>query len=257
MNLEAQAAIPYSGDMTWLLGGLLLVGVGVLLRRLLHMGPSATPRLAGLAPLRTELQAVYYPIAQEVETHTAILGISLNDAFEERDASRLDMAWHMVQLSAGEWSRLAEIVTTLLNALTKHLPSASVIVPGRRIVAEHFKSRVMTDHMRMHELLDRLVFRSQQRFQLRIRLLRRAAENLTKEFRHTYRYMEKTQDHSPEVWARYDLYFHDFDLIAKETLLAFRTLLACLPSEVLGDLTVDLHVLLQRGVRTPSVPVDR
>jgi hypothetical protein len=243
--------------MSWLLGGLLLLAVGVLLRRALRMGPSAAPRLTGLAPLPPELQAVYYPIAQEVETNTAILGISLNDAFEERDASRLDMAWHMVQLSAGEWSRLAEIVTALLNALTKYLPNAPVVVPARRIIPEHFKSRIMADLMRMHELLDRLVFRSQQRFQLRVRLLRRAAEDLSKEFRHTYRYMEKTQDHSPEIWARYDLYFHDFDLVAKETLLAFRTLLACLPSEVVGELTVDLHVVLQRGVRIPSVPVDR
>jgi hypothetical protein len=243
--------------MSWLLGGLLLVVVGVLLRRALRLGSSAAPRPAGLEPLRPELQTLYCPIAQEVETHTAILGISLNDAFDEREASRLDMAWHMVQLSAGEWSRLAEIVTALLNALTKHLPNVPAVVPAHRIVPEHFKSQLMADHMRMYEFLDRLLYRSPQRFQLRVRLLRRAAESLTKEFRHTYRYMEKTQDHSPEIWARYDLYFHDFDLIAKETLLAFRTLLACLPSEVLGDLGVDLQLLLQRGVRTHSVPVDR
>lgn len=242
--------------MRWVLGGWLLVAVGVLLRRALRMGPSAARRPGGLAPLPPELQALYYPIAQEVETNAAILGISLNDAFEERDASRLDMAWHMVELSAGEWSRLAEIVTALLNVLTKHLTHAPAIVSMRRIVPEHFKSRVMAGHLHVYELLDGLAFRSEQRFQLRIRLLRRAAENLSKEFRHTYRYMEKTQDHSPEIWARYDLYFHDFDLISKETLLAFRTLLACLPSEVLTDLTTDLQVLLQRGVRAPSVPVD-
>jgi hypothetical protein len=220
------------------------------------MDPLAARKAAGVAPLDPELQAVYYPIAQEVETNAAILGISLNDAFEERDASRLEMAWHMVQLSAGEWSRLAEIVTALLNVLTKYMPNVPEIVPTRRIVSEYFKSRLMADKMRTYELLDRLLFRPQQRFQLRIRLLRRGAEDLTKEFRRTYRYMEKTQDHSPEVWARYDLYFHDFDLVAKETLLALRTLVACLPSETLADLAADLVVLLQRGVRTSSVPVD-
>jgi hypothetical protein len=240
----------------WILGGLLLVAVGAVLRRALHMGPSALQRPPGML-LPPELQSVYDPIAQEVETHSTILGISLNDAFDERYASRLDMAWHMVQLSAGEWSRLAEIVKTLLNALTKHVANCPVIVPTRRIVAENFKSRLMTDNLRVYELLDRLVFHSQQRFQLRVRLLRRAAEILTKEFRHTYRYMEKTQDHSAEIWARYDLCFHDFDLIAKETLLAFRTLLACMPSEELGDLTVELQGLLHGGARTPPVPVDR
>jgi len=243
--------------MEWVLGGLLLVAVGAVLRRALHMGPSAPQRTTGTASLCPELQAVDNPIAQEIETHSTILGISLNDAFDERDASRLDMAWRMVQLSAGEWARLAEIVKALLNTLTKHLTDCPAIVPERRIVADHFRSRLMTDNLRVYELLDRLVFHSQQRFQLRVRLLRRAVESLTKEFRHTYRYMEKTQDHSPEIWARYDLCFHDFDLIAKETLLAFRTLLACMPPEELGDLRGDLQGLLQRGSRTPSVPVNR
>ena len=245
--------------MEWLLGGLLLVAVGAVLYRALGMGASKSAKAPGLAPLRPELHAVYYPIAQEVETHSTILGISLNDAFDERDASRLEMAWLMVQLSAGEWSRLAEIVKALLNTVTKHLADCPVIVPAHRIVAEHFKSRLMTDNLRVYELLDHVVFRSQQRFQLRIHLLRRAADVLTKEFRHTCRYMEKTQDHSPEIWARYDLCFHDFDLIAKETLLAFRTLLVCMSSEELGDLSVDLQELLLRGAgaRTYSVPVNR
>ena len=243
--------------MEWVLGGLLLVAVGAVLRRALRMGRSAPQRTPGTGPLGPELQAVYDPIAQEVETHSTILGISLNDAFEERDACRPDMAWRMVQLSAGEWSRLAEIVKALLNTLTKHLTDCPAIVPARRIGADHFRSRLMTDNLRVYELLDRLVFHSQQRFQLRLRLLRRAVESLTKEFRHTYRYMEKTQDHSPEIWARYDLCFHDFDLIAKETLLAFRNLLACMPSEELGDLRGDLQGLVQRGSRTPSVPANR
>jgi len=243
--------------MEWVLGGLLLLAVGAVLRRALRMGPSAPQRASGMAPLCPELQAVYNPIAQEVETHSTILGIALNDAFDERDACRHDMAWRMVQLSAGEWSRLAEIVKALLNTQAKHLTGCPAIVTAHRIVGEHFRSRLMADNLRVYELLDRLVFHSQQRFQLRIRLLRRAVENLTKEFRHTYRYMEKTQDHSPEIWARYDLCFHDFDLIAKETLLAFRTLLACMPPEELGDLAGDLQGLLQRGSRTPSVPVNR
>jgi len=243
--------------MDWVLGGMFLVAVGAVLRLALRMGTSAPQRTTGTAPLRPELRAVYNAIGQEVETHSTILGIFLNDAFDERDAPRLDMAWRMVELSAGEWSRLAEIVKGLLNTLTKHLTHCPAIAPPPRLVTEHFKSRIMTDSLRVYELLDRLVLHSSQRFQLRVRLLRRAVESLSKEFRHTYRYMEKTQDHSPEIWARYDLYFHDFDLIAKETLLAFRTLLACMPSEALGDLTVDLHVLLQRGARTPAEPVSR
>jgi len=243
--------------MSWLLGALLLIGVGIILRRILRLGTPVTSLLAGLPPLPAGQDAVYQPIAQEVETNASILGISLNDAFEERDASRLEIAWHMVQLSAGEWARMAATVTALLNAMSKYVGGAASPPPGRRIASEHYKAQVLTGSLRTYELLDRLAFGPQLRFQLRIRLLRGAVERLTKEFRRTYRYMELTQDHSSEIWLRYDLYFHDFDLVAKETLLAFRDLLACLPASALNELAVDIRALVKHGVRASVVQVGR
>lgn len=242
--------------MKWAAGAVILVVVGAVLRRLLRLGRPA-PRRAGSANLFPELHAVYHPVAQELGTHAAILGISLNDAFEERDAHRLEMAWRMVRLSAGEWDRLVEMVTGLLNALAKYLPTAHAVVPVRRILANHFMSQVMVDYLRMHELLDQLVFSSKQRFQLQIRLLTRATATLTREFRRTWRYGEQTHDPSAEVWNRLDFYFHDFDLVAKETLLAFHALLTCLPPESIPQLAADLRPLLQRGVRTPPTPAVR
>jgi hypothetical protein len=80
---------------------------------------------------------------------------------------------------------------------------------------------------------------------------------VTGEFRHTYRYAERTDDRSPEVWSQIDLYFHDFDLIAKEALLAFRALLACLPLSFLPKFSLELNALLRGRVRTRSLPVER
>jgi len=186
-----------------------------------------------------------------------MLGITLNDAFEERGAGRHDMAWRMIRLSASEWDGMAKIAAGLLDALAKHLPNAQVVVTPRSIHAHRFKSRTMVDYVRMHELLDQLVFSSRRRYQLQLRLLRRAAEIVTGEFRHTYRQAERTDDRSPEVWNQIDLNFHDFDLIAKEALLAFRALLACLPLSVLPKFSLELNALLRGRVRTRSLPVER
>lgn len=243
--------------MKWLLGAVILVVVGAVLRRLLHIDMPALPRPAGLVPLGEEREALYKPVAQEMETQAAILGISLNDAFEERDANRQDIAWHLVRLSASEWDRLAEIVVGLLNVLAKHLPNLRAAVPSRSIVASSFKSRLMIDHFRLQEFLDRLVFRSKLRFQLQLRVLRRAAEILTAEFRRTYRYAERTEDRPPELWNRLDLYFHDFDLVTKETLLAFRAFLVCLPHPALEKFASDLRTVVRTAVRSASVPADR
>ena len=239
--------------MKWALGVLVLVLVGALLRWILRLDRPVAPRAGGLVPLGADREAVFQPIAQEIETQAAILGISLNDAIEERDAGQSEIAWRLVRLTVSEWDRLAEIVTLLSNVMTKHTASARVVIPTRYVAANHFKSRVMIDYLRMHDLLDQLVFRSKLRYQLHLRMLRRATETLSTEFRRAYRYADRTEDRPPELWNRLDFYFHDFDLITQELLLAFRALLLSLPHSDLAGLAADLRTILQRGVRSTVV----
>jgi len=243
--------------MQWVLGILILAAVGVALRSLLGMKLPDQRPTTGLVPLGQERQAVYDGLAPEVEARTAILGISLNDAFEERDAGRHDMAWRMLLLSASAWDGMAKILAGLLDTLAKHLPDAQVVVTPRNIHAHRFKSKPMVDYVRMHELLDQLVFSSSRRYQLQLRLLRRAAEIVTGEFRRTCRQAERMDNRSADVWSQIDLYFHDFDLITKEALLAFRALLSCLPPAVLPKFSLDLNALMHGRVRTRSVAVER
>ncbi len=246
---------PIFAHVEWILVGLSGGAIVFLLCRILRMGGSSRAPSAAYTPLRNELQSVYQPVALEVQTLAAILGISLNDAFEERDVHHHELAWRMVRLSACEWERLAEVVTELLRTLAKNLPKARTVAPIRGARADFFKSRTVIDYVHMHELLDQLVFSSRLRFHLQIRLLLHAVATLTREFRRACRYGEQTLDPSPEVWTRLDHYFHDLDVVAKESLLAFRSMMSCLPSEAVGDVSADLNGLVQRGVRVVPAPI--
>lgn len=243
--------------MRWLTGILVLGGVGFLLRRLLWISSKQPIAIPGLVPLSAERQAVYDSLAREIEARTAMLGVSLNDAFEERSAGRHEMAWRMIWLSASEWDGMVKIVAGLLNVLAKHLPNAQVVVTPRSIHAHRFKSKPMVDYVRMHELLDQLVFSSERRYQLQLRLLRRAAEIVAGEFRRIYRHAESAEDGSAEVWNQIDLYFHDFDLIAKEALLALRALLSCLSVDFLPGFSADLEALLHQRVHPATQTVSQ
>jgi hypothetical protein len=240
--------------MTWLIGGLILAAVGVLLRRILHMGSKEKARESGMAVLREDLEAIYQPLAQEVEAHTAILGITLNDAFGEREAERHEMAWHVVRLALGEWERLTEFVVGLQSVLAKFLPDTHGIVVLRRVAVDHFKSRAVIDYVGLYEFLDQVLFSSKRRFALQLRLLLRTSTLLRKEFIRACREGALTNDSSDELWNRLDYYFHDFDLIAKETLLAFRSLLICQSSKGVQELSLDLQALLERGGRVSVSP---
>ena len=241
--------------MEWVFGGLVLVAFGAVLRRVLRMnsdGPKPGPVPLGLAR-----EAIYRPIALELETQAAILGISLNDAFEERDSGHSDNAWCLVHLSTSEWGRLAEIVVALLNTVNEYMPLARVAVPVRSLATQHFKSRIMIELMRTHELVQQLVVRCKLRFQLHIRTLRRAAETVTADFRHEFHAAEDAGNQSPDLWRLLDLEAHDFDLITKETLLAFRAFLPCLRDSDLAGFAAEIKSVMPRGVRTVSVAVER
>jgi len=148
---------------------------------------------------------------------------------------------------------VADIVDLLLSAITKHLPVARLPLPIRNMVAHRFRSQSMIDYVRMHEILDQLVFRSKFRFHLHIRVLRRAAETLTADFGSTQHQGERTTERPVAVWNQLDLDFHDFDLITKETLLALRAFLLYLPDDGLADFATDLSPILAHGVRSTYV----
>jgi len=235
--------------MKWLLASLILLAVGMLLRRILHMGAAGRAQAKKPGCLRGDLQGIYQPVEQEIEAHSTILGITLNDAFGEREAGRQEMAWHVVRLAVGEWERLTQLIVGLQGVLAKFLPLTNGVVPVRRVASGHFKSRVVIDYIGLYEFLDQVLFSSKRRYSLQLRLMSRASVLLSKEFRRACREGERTLDSSDELWNRLDYYFHDFDLIAKETLLALRTLLTCQSPDVAKELAMDLQALLERGVR--------
>ncbi len=242
--------------MRWVLGALgggFLVAFGLILRRLLHLDGASTRRvIGGWVRLTADRESVYQTVALELETQASILGISLNDAIEQRDLGKLEIAWRLVGLTDCEWDRLAQIVIGLLNALAKYMPVARAVLPVRNIASHHFRSPPMLEYTRMHEVLDQLVFRYKLRFHLHIRVLRRAVETLTAEFGRTYRGGARAGYSSNGMWNHLDLCFHDFDLITKETLLAFRAFLACLPDEELQQFATDLNALVAQGVRATN-----
>jgi hypothetical protein len=243
--------------MRWILALGVFVLLGMVLRWILRLNSPDLPRMPGLSPLGPERDAIYQPIAQEIETQAAILGISLNDAIEERDAGQTEIAWRLVRLAISEWDRLGEILGLLSVAMSRHLGDARAVIRARSVVADRFKSHAMTDYVRMYELFDQLVFRSKLRFQLHLRMLRRSTEILSREFHRDFRYADRTQDFPPEMWERFDYYFHDFDLVAKEALLSCRALLVCLPHSSLPGFAADLKSLVRHGVRSTALTSDR
>jgi len=247
--------MPILAAMRLLWGGLILLIAALVLRRVLRLSSKAEVRPA-FKQLHAEYKALYASIQTELETQVGILSVVLNDAIEERNSGRPDIAWRLVRLSVSEWERVAGIIAALAAAIQKNMAQLYAIAPYRSTVSRHFRSQTMINHSRMPELLTQLVFPAKRRFQIQVDMLRRAALKLSAEFYRAYDYGERTEDQSPEVWQRLDFYLHDFDLLGKEALLALRACLMSLPESALKSFSADLDLILRRGVRTASVSAD-
>jgi hypothetical protein len=242
--------------MHWALAGFAFVCVFMVSRHVLSL--DGTPAIQrGFFWLRQEREKIYEPVALEIETQTVILGISLNEALGEREGGKPENAWRLVGLAVCQWKRLAENVRSLLDAIDANVPSARSVLRVRTIHPQLFRSRSMLGFVHMRNALDQFLFRSKVRYQMNVRVLRRAVESLTSDFQRAYELTETSSAMSPEVWGRLDPAFHDFDLLIKEVLLSFRYFLVALPDSALNEFACDLKPIVSHSVRAKAAAAGR
>ena len=244
--------------MIWFLETGILLVVAVVLRRVLHMGDKSVALIAAQRNREHNSSPLYEPIASEIEAHITILGVLLNDAIEERNSGHPDIARRILSLFESEWSRLVGLAVNLQSLSLKYLPMVQSPISPRNLNARSFRSQPMNEFFRRHGVLDQFVFRSKLRFQLHLRLLRRATAVLSEDFEEANRSAERDSKLFAWTLTQLDLYFHDLDLLSKETLLGFNAALACLPDAALEEIAAEISELTRNSVReTIASPAHR
>ena len=229
--------------MVWVLETGVLLVVAVVLRRLLHLGHRSAPKGAAPNNRNSYISPLCSPLASDIEAHTAILGVVLNDIIEEQNSGHASIARETLALFDGEWSRLVKLVENLQGLSLRYLPAVQYPIDARNLDARSFRSQPLSEFIRRNGDLSQFVFRSRLRFQLQMRLLGRATALLDESFEE----LRHDAEQSPRLfdWAlsQIDLHFHDLDRLTKETLLGFNEELGCLPDAALGDLVTELATL--------------
>jgi len=234
--------------MYWVMGGAILWGVGILLRRVLGLG-GTTPRRSS-ACLNPEQESFCEAMANEIESQSLILSVSLNEALEELEAGNIENASELLDLAEAQWLRLGEILSAVLRNVTEYLPLAHIVIPVRAIVPGQFRSHVMVDYLRLHELVDQFLFRTKLRFHLQIRILRQAVEILTADFHRAQAKKNLGGRLFQNLRDRLDRDYHDFDLIAKKTILACGKFTGWLPQSAAASFFLALRPTLDHSVRS-------
>lgn len=238
--------------MAWALAIVALLVVGYVFRRVLRLDEPQV-RAHGRIPLSPDVEKIYRPISLELETQIILLGISLNEALGQRQAGNEENAWRLARLALCQWDRLAEKVTVMLKSIADHFPQTRSLVSVRDLTAHEFKSNAMIESMRMGAMLHEVIFRSKPRYQFQVQVIRRAVDTLTLDFNGAIRAAERAPDCAEDLWDKIDPSFHDFDLVVKESLLAFRAFLLAVPSWLLPEIAAELTEVISHSVRSKSV----
>ena len=231
-------------SMYWVMGGTVLFGMGVLMRRVLGLGSSVSCRPPTV--LDPEQKSFCDEITEGVKSRSEILAYLLNEIIAELKAGNSNNASGLLDLFDAEWTLLADVLNSILKSVADHLPLARIAIPVRSLVPGHFRSDVMIDYLRLPELVDQFLFRTKLRFHLQVRTLRHAVDILTSDFRRAEPKKYLSPAYSRALWSRLDHDYHDFDLIAKRTILAFLKLMSCLPPGAAAGFVEELRSVLDR-----------
>jgi hypothetical protein len=233
--------------MVWIceIGVLLVVAVG--LRHVLHMGRTSAPEQGAPRFRRPHNNPICSPLAAEIEAHTTILGVLLNDAVEEQNSGNTENASRVLSIFDSERERLVALVVSLQNLSLKYLPAVQYPLDGRTLDPQCFRSQPVNDFLKRHGGLEQFVFRSKLRFQLQLRLLRRATALLNESFEVLKHESESNAVLFGAVLSQMDFYYHDLDLLTKESLLNFSAEVACLPESVTEEIAAELSALTNRS----------
>lgn len=238
--------------MLWILEFGILLALGVALRRILHIGHTTVPEKVNPRFRRPANNPLCSPLLSEIDAHTTILGVVLNDAINEQARGNAEISHGMLDIFNSERERLVDLVINLQNLSLKYLPAVQYPVEARRLDPVSFRSEPVTDILERHGVLEQFVFRSKLRFQLQLRLLRRATALLNESFEEVRRHTGTGAQGFASALSQLDLYYHDLDLLAKETILGFSEELAALPDTVLDDMVVEISVLMSRNAVASS-----
>jgi len=245
--------------MVWIFEiGILLV-VAVALRRILRMGQNTVPKQVAPRFRRPANNPICSPLLSEVDAHTAILGVVLNDAINELVSGNPEISGRMLGVFNSERGRLVELVINLQNLSLKYLPTVQYPVEARSLDPASFRSKPVSEFLKRHGVLEQFVFRSKLRFQLQFRLLRRVTALLNESFEEVGGHAGMDIEGLHRTLSQLDLYFHDLDLLTKETILGFSEELAALPDGVLEDMAAEISVLTSHSTvaATPAITVQR
>jgi hypothetical protein len=182
-------------------------------------------------------ERIFQKASLEIEGHTAIVGLTMNEAMEVRQLGDLDEAIRFLNVGGDVIERFTPNLLGLLSIMTKFTRMVSAIAPINPLVPGDFHLSELTSLAHLHRILHHMLASAKQRFRLKLYVLGKAlsitSHYLTKSIRNVVTHRSSDDREWEEILGVQQ----DFQKLSNESVRSFRVLLEALSCDAARELS--------------------
>lgn len=194
------------------------------------------------ARLPEEKAQVFYNVEHRLDSLYNMFSVSLNEAFELKQAGLLTGALSTISMSAELCKRLARPLAATLRALHEHAKHFGTVPNAAPLDPENYHGPRGQRSARMSGFLDRVLFSHRLQFLHKVTTLEEMVEDLDRDFQDVAGDLAEGVCTDPERgWREAEAGHYDLNTCLRETIVLFKSFLLVLPTGQLGDFEKAVH----------------
>lgn len=220
---------------------LILMGVGWIILFLLGRRNERKVRSEWHSLLSPRGQTVFESTRNEIESHSLMLDVAMNEALSVKQLGDIDEAIRFLNIGGEIIERFTPNLLSLLSVMARFSRMVSAIAPVDPLIPKDFHLAELVSLAHLHRLMNQVLVSTKQRFRLRIYVLGKglsiASHYLISKIGEIVHH--KSQDQ--KEWREIVEIEQDFNALSRESLRSFRALLEVLSGEDARRLSQDLR----------------
>jgi hypothetical protein len=190
-----------------------------------------------MSRLPAEKNELFESVVHHWEASYAMLSVALNEAFSLCTRGELVRARQQLAVTSELASLLAPPLVRALSAMDSHAREHGTYSLVEPLNPVFFRGATAHRAASWSSLWHGVLFRERPRFLQKLRVLSKAVQELTTEFRATTAVLvDGTSTEPGDRWAALDVLHFDLNTCLRETVVVLKSFLCAVPSDELGGL---------------------
>lgn len=191
--------------------------------------------------LNSRGQKLFETARNEVETHSLMLDVTMNEALSIKQLGDIDEAIRFLKIGSDIIEKFTPNLLSLLSVMAKFSRMVSAMSPIDPLLPRDFHIAELISLAHLHRIMNQVVVSAKQRFRLKLYILGKGLSIASHYMISKIRNIVAHKSQEEKEWRQIVEIEQDFNLLSAESLRSFRSLLEVLSGEDALRLSQDLR----------------